>query len=52
VIDADCPAEPDGRVTIETGASTIVVDFDGATACDRCADYSVDGAFAGRACGS
>ena len=52
VLDADCPAEPDGRVTIETGASTIVVDFDGATACDRCADYSVDGAFAGRACGS
>ena len=51
-LDADCPAEPDGRVTIETGSSTIVVEFDGATACDRCANYSVDGEFAGRACGS
>ena len=46
------PAEPDGEVTLQTGEHTLVVQFDGASACDRCADYSVDGAFAGRACGS
>ena len=51
-LEADCPAEPDGEVTLQTGEHTLVVQFDGASACDRCADYSVDGAFAGRACGS
>lgn len=46
-----CAGEPAGSLTLESN-QTAVLTFEGVSSCDRCASYSLDGEFAGQACGS
>jgi hypothetical protein len=46
-----CTGEPKGTLAL-TSSQTATLDFEGADDCDRCASFSLDGAFAGQACGS
>jgi hypothetical protein len=46
-----CAGEPKGALTLEA-SQTAVLEFEGVSDCDRCASFSVDGEFAGQACGS
>ena len=46
-----CTGEPKGTLTLEA-SQTAVLEFEGASDCDRCASFSLDGEFSGQACGS